>query len=74
MTQFQAVQLLIVAEFMINPTTTQNVINLFESMESCAGCAATLIASQIEFSWWHLRIEDELTDNSVLDRVATVGA
>ena len=68
---YKTVQLFIVDDFMATPVTTQNAVDLFETMEPQEGCAATLIALRLEANEWYLRIEGELMADSVLNRITT---
>lgn len=48
MDELKTVPLLIVDDFMTTPITTQNAVDLFETMKARENLCATLIASQLD--------------------------
>jgi DNA replication protein DnaC len=61
--------LLILDDWMRDPITTQNAQDILEVLDDRFGHTATLIASQVPVSDWHLRIPDPTLGDAILDRL-----
>lgn len=61
--------LLILDDWMRDAITIQNAQDILEVLDDRFGHAATLIASQVPVTDWHLRIPDPTLADAILDRV-----
>lgn len=62
-------QLLILDDWMRDAITIQNAQDILEVLDDRFGHTATLIASQVPVSDWHLRIPDPTLADAILDRL-----
>jgi DNA replication protein DnaC len=61
--------LLIFDDWMRDTITIQNAQDILEVLDDRFGHSATLIASQVPVSDWHLRIPDPTLADAILDRL-----
>jgi len=61
--------LLILDDWMRDPVTLSNAQDILEVLDDRFGHTATLIASQVPISDWHLRIPDPTLADAILDRL-----
>lgn len=61
--------LLILDDWMRDPITIQNTQDILEVLDDRFGHTATLIASQVPVTDWHLRIPDPTLADAILDRI-----
>jgi DNA replication protein DnaC len=61
--------LLILDDWMRDPITIQNAQDMLEVLDDRFGHTATIIASQVPVSDWHLRIPDPTLADAILDRI-----
>jgi len=61
--------LLILDDWMRDPITLANAQDILEVLDDRFGHTATLIASQVPVSDWHLRIPDPTLADALLDRI-----
>jgi len=61
--------LLIIDDWMRDAITIQNAQDILEVLDDRFGHAATLIASQVPMTDWHLRIPDPTLADAILDRI-----
>lgn len=61
--------LLILDDWMRDPITLSNAQDILEVLDDRFGNTATLIASQVPVSDWHLRIPDPTLGDAILDRL-----
>ena len=63
------INLLIIDDWMRDPITLSNAQDILEVLDDRFGHTATLIASQVPVSDWHLRIPDPTLADAILDRL-----
>src|SRR3990170_4353712 len=63
------ISLLIIDDWMRDPITLSNAQDILEVLDDRFGHTATLIASQVPVSDWHLRIPDPTLADAILDRL-----
>ena len=61
--------LLILDDWMRDPISISNAQDILEVLDDRFGHTATLIASQVPVSDWHLRIPDPTLADAILDRL-----